>query len=33
MAKKGVVEERLLQVVLVTTHVAISWRVSRFKLQ
>ena len=33
MARKGVLKERLLQIVSVTTHVAISWRVSRFKLQ
>ena len=33
MATKGVVKERLLQIVSVTTQVAISRRVSRFKLQ
>ena len=33
MARKGLLKERLLQIVSVTTHVAISWRVSRFKLQ
>ena len=33
MARKGVLKERLLQIVSVTTQVAISRRVSRFKLQ
>ena len=33
MAKKGVVKERLLLIVSVTTEVAISWRVSHFQLQ
>ena len=33
MARKGLVKERLLQLVSVTTQVAISRRVSRFKLQ
>ena len=33
MARKGVVEERLLQIISVTTQVAISRRVARFKLQ
>ena len=33
MVRKGVVKERLLQIVSVTTQVAISRRVSRFKLQ
>ena len=33
MGRKGVVKERLLQIVSVTTQVAISRRVSRFKLQ
>ena len=33
MARKGVVKERLLQIVTVTTQVAISRRVSRSKLQ
>ena len=33
IGRKGVVEERLLQIVPVTTEVAISRRVSRFKLQ
>ena len=32
-AGKGLVKERLLQIVLVTSPVAISWRVARFKLQ
>ena len=33
MASKGVLKERLLQIVSMTTQVAISQRVSRFKLQ
>ena len=33
MARKGVLKERLLQIVSVTTQVAISRRVSRFELQ
>ena len=33
MARKGVVKERLLQTISVTTQVAISTRVARFKLQ
>ena len=33
MARKGVVKKRLLQIVSVTTRVAISRRVLRFKLQ
>ena len=33
MARKGVLKERLLQIVSVTTQVAISRRVSRFMLQ
>ena len=33
VARKGVVKERLPQIVSVTTQVAISRRVSRFKLQ
>ena len=33
MARKGVVKERLLQIISVTTQVAISRRVARFKLQ
>ena len=33
MARKGVVEERLLQIISVTTQVAISRRVARLKLQ
>lgn len=33
MARKGVLRERLLQIILVTTQVAISRRVLRFKLQ
>ena len=33
MARKGVLKERLLQIVSVATQVAISRRVSRFKLQ
>ena len=33
MARKGVVKKRLLQMISVTTQVAISRRVARFKLQ
>ena len=33
MAKKGVEKERLLQITSVTTQVAVSKRLSRFKLQ
>ena len=33
MARKGMVKERVLQIVSVTTQVTISRRVSRFKLQ
>ena len=33
MARKGVLKERLLQIVSVTTQVTTSRRVSRFKLQ
>ena len=33
MGRKGLVKERLLQIVSVTTQVAISRRVSRFRLQ
>ena len=33
MARKGVVKERLLQIISVTTQLAISRRVARFKLQ
>ena len=33
MARKGVLKERLLQIASVTTQVAISRRLSRFKLQ
>ena len=33
MARKGVVKERLLQIISVITQVAISRRVARFKLQ
>ena len=33
IARKGVVKERLLQILSVTTQVAISWRVARFTLQ
>ena len=33
MEREGVVKERLLQIVSVAIHVAISRRVSRFKLQ
>ena len=33
MARKGMVKERLLQIVSVTTQVSISHRASRFQLQ